>query len=140
MSQVGFPITKDQLLDTVKDIVEKLEKETPFTNNRPSRAWYSAFLDRNKEISVRLSQNLTRRRADVKKCDILKWFTNIGNYISDKNLLNIDPERVFNLDESAFLLAPKGDKECYTTLLTGNQLASCFRQWLYIHTKLFQQN
>lgn len=108
LSQQGFPITKDQLLDTVQDLVTKLEKKTPFVNNRPSRHWYEAFLRRNDELKEKMSQNLTKRRSNVNESDIRNWFLTTAEYLKSKNLVNIDPRRRFNLDESSFLLAPTG--------------------------------
>jgi len=120
LSQCGFPVTKNQLLDSVQNFVKKTNKENPFTDGRPSRHWYNAFLKRHPELSQRMSQNLTK------------------SYLNSKNLLNIESTRIFNVDESSFLLSPKvdkiivkkgsknvyntcnSDKECYTALIGGS--------------------
>lgn len=135
-SRCGFPVTKDHLLNAVKDIVTRMKKEDniksakiPFKNDRPS----------NEQLAERMSQNLTRMRAQVSEESIREWFSIIGRYLQEKNLVtNISPRRVFNLDESGFLLSPaktkvivpksdkaaysvcNSDKECYTGLFTGN--------------------
>lgn len=54
MSRRGFPLTKNQLLNVVQDLVTKLDKKTPFVNNRPSKHWYKAFLARNPELTEQL--------------------------------------------------------------------------------------
>lgn len=137
MSRCGFPITKEQLFDAVQLVITKMEKKTPFHDGRPSKTWYQSFLRRNKELSEKMSQNLTKRRALVSKEEIKNWFDCVKDYLASRNLLNIDPRRIFNLDESAFLLSPtskvlvhkrdkaaytlcSNDKECYTALVTGN--------------------
>ena len=44
LSKCGFPVTKEDLLDSVQNIVLKMKKKTPFTNGRPSKHWFQAFL------------------------------------------------------------------------------------------------
>ncbi|KAJ8916360.1 hypothetical protein NQ315_005057 [Exocentrus adspersus] len=88
-----------------------------------------------------MTQNLTKSRSEISEQKIRNWFTEIENYVTEKNLHDVfqDPKRVFNTDESAFFLCPKGikclirkgnktsynfvsndEKECLTTLITAN--------------------
>lgn len=106
----GFPVTKTILLDRVQKLVEKLERQTPFKNNRPGRHWWECFCKRQSEIAERVAQNLTVSRVSATREDLRNWFNIVQNYLQVKNLLNIDPSRVFNLDESAFFLCSKGDR------------------------------
>ncbi|XP_044595279.1 uncharacterized protein LOC123272493 [Cotesia glomerata] len=107
----GHPRTKESILDSVQLICNKLKKTTPFINNRPSRSWYKGFMKRHQDVlSTRTSQNLTKRRANVSEKSIRFWFEEVGSYLKSKNLLNIDPSRIFNLDESCFYLTPKTEK------------------------------
>lgn len=141
VSKAGFPVSRDQLLDSVRKLVIELEIETPFKNNRPGKRWYKSFLKRHPDISSRVCQNLTSSRASVTKEKLDNWFDEILTFLKTEGhdqILN-DPKRVFNADESAFflnpkgskVLAPKGDKciyqqvnsdekECLTVLITGN--------------------
>lgn len=57
LSDSGFPATKQQLIDSVQMLVKRLERPTPFTDGRPGRHWYEAFLKRHPNISQRISQN-----------------------------------------------------------------------------------
>lgn len=141
VSSKGFPYTKDMLLDSVKLLMKELKRENPFTNGRPGRHWFEAFLKRHPELSLRTPQNLCERRAQVTEEKLRGWFQEIEDYLRSKNLLDIDRSRIFNCDESAFFLNPKGnkvitdkkskgvynlvgtnDKECLTVLITGNIL------------------
>lgn len=106
----GFPMSKPQLLPTVKKIVVDQGRETPFTDDTPGRHWYEGFLRRHPNISTRMSQNLTVPRASVDKETLQSWFEQIGNYMESAHLQNVKPESIFNMDESAFFLVPKGDK------------------------------
>ncbi|KAJ8916424.1 hypothetical protein NQ315_014637 [Exocentrus adspersus] len=135
MARAGFPI------DSVQHIMVELKRENPFKNNRPGKSWYSSFLKRNKNISVRTPQNLTASRASVTKSQLNNWFSEVFEYLKTEKYDQIlkHPSRVFNADEAAFFLNPKGDKvlahrgdkniyqkvnadekECLTVLMTGN--------------------
>lgn len=141
MAEKHFPVTKEQLLDSVQKIIsEKNLDSCPFTNNRPGKKWYSSFLKRHPDLSERTAQNLSKARDEVTEEDILRWFEVIKGYLENKDLLEVinDPKRIFNTDESAFYLQPKagrvivrkGEKNVYTAsgdekenltvLVTGN--------------------
>lgn len=62
MEEHGFPITKRQLLDSVQILMSDMKLNTVFTNNRPGRKWYKRIMERNREVSERVYQNLTRAR------------------------------------------------------------------------------
>lgn len=135
-----IPVTKEDLMDSVKRIIVDKNQETPFKDNRPGKKWYSSFLKRHPTIAERVAQNLCTARDNVTQEDIEKWFLEVENDLKDRGLLEIlkHPERVFNTDESAFFLNPKaghvlarkGDKNVYTSsgddkenltvLVTGN--------------------
>lgn len=150
----GFPFTKDMLLDSVVLLIKELKRKNPFTDGRPGRHWFEAFLRRHPELSVRTPQNLCNRRAQVTEEKLRNWFQEVEDYLKSENLLDIDRSRIFNCDESAFFLNPKGnkvitdkkskgvynlvganDKECLTVLITGNILYDLFIN-LFIFTEL----
>ena len=135
----GFPLTKNMLLDSVALLIKQLKRENPFNGGRPGRHWFEGFLKRHPELSIRTPQNLNQRRANLTEEQLRGWYHEVGSYLKSKNLLDIDPRRVFNCDETAFFLNPKGskvivdrkvksvhnvvgldDKECLTALITGN--------------------
>ncbi|XP_077268790.1 uncharacterized protein LOC143900891 [Temnothorax americanus] len=139
MSQNGFPVSRVQLLDSVQLLLKQIKTTTTFTDNRPGRHWYDAFRARHKNVTERMSQNLTHSRAKVTEDKLRAWFNEVRIYFESKSLLDIDPSRVFNCDESAFFLSPKGskalvkkgdktvynfinndEKECLTTLICGS--------------------
>lgn len=140
-SKCGFPVTKNQLLESVQMLIKELGRETPFTNGKPGRRWFESFMRRHPELSQRISQNLTKARANVTEDKLRAWFAEIEEYIQTNDLKEIwsDPKRVYNCDETAFFLSPKGEKvivrkgekaiysvinndekECVTTLLMCN--------------------
>lgn len=105
----GFPITKSQLLDCVAKFIQETGRQTPFKDGRPGKYWFEAFLRRNPEISLRISQNLTLTRASVTQESLHKWFDNVEAHFVREGLNTIGPHRIFNCDESAFMLNPKGE-------------------------------
>ncbi|CAH0560708.1 unnamed protein product [Brassicogethes aeneus] len=141
VAKAGFPVQPHQLMTSVQVLMMQLKQQNPFKDNKPGRTWLASFLKRNPEISNRVAQNLTSSRAAVKKESIEKWFTEVYSYLQQSNSEDIlqDPCRVFNADETAFFLNPKGskvlarkgdktiyqqvnpdEKECLTVLVTGN--------------------
>ena len=105
----GFPATKDQLLDSVQLLLKNLKRENNFKGGRPGRRWYEGFLKRYPKIAKRVSQHLVKIRAIVTKKNIRSWFDVVNTYIRVHKYEDAlkDPMRIFNCDESAFLLAPK---------------------------------
>lgn len=112
LSQKHRPVTKEQVLDSVQIIIKQTKRNSPFTDGRPGKKWFTSFLKRNPQITTRIAQNLTPARESVTEEQIRRWFEEIRQYLRSENLLEVteDPSRVFNADESAFFLQPKGDK------------------------------
>jgi len=106
-SSRGFPVTKDQLLNTVQKFVIDTKKEVPFRDGRPGRHWYESFKHRHPDLAERLAQNLTYSRASVTEEALRQWFEKVRKHLETLDLLNIDPSRVFNCDETAFFFCPK---------------------------------
>lgn len=119
--QRGFPVTKHQLIESVKLLCDNDKRKTPFVNNRPGRSWFEGFLKRHPRMSQRISENVSLNRAKVSEQNIRAWFTEITGYLVAQDLSSIHPSRVFNADESGIpmnpkppaVLAPKGCKNVY---------------------------
>ncbi|KAJ8891228.1 hypothetical protein PR048_010743 [Dryococelus australis] len=107
-----FPITKTELLDRSQRIIKELNCKSPFVDIWPGRTWFLAFFKRYPNIISRMAQNLTSNRASVREESLSRWFEEISNCLKENKHENFleQPERVFNLDESAFFLNPKGNK------------------------------
>ncbi|KAF6212246.1 hypothetical protein GE061_012767 [Apolygus lucorum] len=141
ISKAGFPTTRVELLDSVQRLLGEIQRENPFTQNRPGKKWLECFLKRHPSVTLRTPQNLTNSRASIKQHQILEWSSVVYSYLVENDYAQIlhDPMRVFNGDESAFFLCPKGEKvlaqkgnkiiyqhvnndekECITVLVTAN--------------------
>lgn len=112
MTQKHQPVTKEQVLDSVQLIIKQEKRKSPFTDGRPGKKWFASFLKRNPQVTSRIAQNLTPARESVTEEKLRRWFQEIHEYLRSENLLDVtkDPTRVFNADESAFFLQPKGEK------------------------------
>lgn len=112
ISKCGFPVKKQELLDTVQKIIRDGELENKFKDDRPGQKWFVKFLARNKEVSLKNAEGINKGRAQVTEESIRLWFTELEEYldsIHQKDILN-DPKRIFNGDESGFALCPKTGK------------------------------
>lgn len=85
-----FPVTKEQLLDSVQKIIsEKNLDSCPFTNHRPGKKWYSAFLKRHPDLSERTSQNLNKATDEVTEDDIIRCLEVIKGFLKNRGLLEV---------------------------------------------------
>lgn len=109
-SKHGHPVTANNLKDCIKVYVSDMKLQTPFTNDRPGRKWFDAFCKRHPILTLRTPQHLEKERASVTEENLRGWFKEVEEHLASKNLINIDPSRVFNCDETNVLLVPKGEK------------------------------
>ena len=105
-SEHGFPVTKTHLLNCVQKFLIDNCRKNPFKSSRPGKHWFNGFMRRHSHLRQRIAQNLTSTRASVTEEDLRQWFSNIRNYLTRKELLEIDSKLIFNLNESAFMLVP----------------------------------
>ncbi|XP_033223648.1 uncharacterized protein LOC117177211 [Belonocnema kinseyi] len=111
VSAKGFTVTKQQLLDSVQILVNKVVKrKTPFCDGRPGRHWYEKYIRRHPNLSQKIEENSGERRAPLSEERIKKWFLEVKKLLYEKDLLDIHPSRIFTCDEAAFFLNPEGDK------------------------------
>lgn len=112
LAKRGFPIVKWDLISSVEKIVRDMGISNKFNNGRPGKKWFKLFLQRNKEIAKRTVEKLTKNRASVTPAMLRNWFHEVRSYLTENDLLSVmeNPERIFNMDESGFMLCPKGEK------------------------------
>lgn len=122
-SRKGFPRRREDLIKSVKDFLDKNPRGNQFINNTPGEGWYKLFMKRHPEIAERTSEAVTSASSKVSERQLKNWFKQIEDYLKENDLLHIldDPSRVFNGDETNFMLcpkntkvlAPKGDRNVY---------------------------
>ncbi|CAK1603693.1 unnamed protein product [Parnassius mnemosyne] len=111
-SRKGFPRRKEDLLHSVTDFLKKSPRPNNFIDNKPGEGWYKLFLKRHPEIVQRTAEAVTSASANVSEKNIKKWFQQIETWLEEEEFLHIlrDPKRIFNGDETNFLLCPKTSK------------------------------
>ena len=98
----GFPLTSVDVRYIVKGYLDRSGKrEKRFRNNLPGVEWATSFLKRHSRIlSVRLSENIKRARAEVTKTTVQEYFDTVlptVDGVPSSNILNYD-ETNFNDD------------------------------------------
>lgn len=112
LAQRGFPIYKLDLILSVQQICKELALPNLFNNDKPCKRWLYLFLKRHPEIAMRTVEKLSKVRAIVTEHGVGEWFKEVDNYLTKfyvKSVLE-DPTRVFNCDESSFMMCPKSEK------------------------------
>lgn len=71
ISNCGFPIKQQELLDTWQSIVKNQKLKTKFKDNRPGEKWFGKFLERNKDITLKNAESINKARAHVTEESII---------------------------------------------------------------------
>lgn len=61
----GFPRRKEDIQASVKQFLDDILRENPFTNNYPGDGWYKAFLRRHPKLTKRKSEALTSTSSKI---------------------------------------------------------------------------
>jgi len=92
MSRRGIPINKENLLDSVQGIIRTDGRPNPFTNDRPGKDWFHAFLQRNPRVRQRTAESISRGRGALMEGCIRGWFDDAKKVFSEKcNYVLSDP-------------------------------------------------
>ncbi|XP_055707135.1 uncharacterized protein LOC129804094 isoform X3 [Phlebotomus papatasi] len=104
------PITRDQILDSVQLMCKKFKIANDFTDGRPGYTWFKTFLKRYPELKRRKPKSYCILRCGITIEDVTEWFEETRENLKSKDLLELSPDRVFNLDEIGVMLSPKSEK------------------------------
>ena len=92
--------------DIVQDYLNHQgKKELRFNNNRPGKDWIRAFLQRHKELSQRMCENVKRTRCAVTRKEMNKFFQNL-----QESIRGVPPQNIINFDETNFTDDPGAPK------------------------------
>jgi hypothetical protein len=112
LSEWGFPQSVLELRLIVKSYLDARGLTVEhFKDNLPGRDWALGFLKRHKRIvSQRVCQNIKQKRAKTTREDILEYFSNLKEQVS-----NIPASHILNYDETNFTNHPKSKKLIFKT-------------------------
>lgn len=135
---MGFGIDKETLFDNVQKIVLENKLQTPSSMVVQPKIGFMAFIKRHPELSQKNGEYINRARGSVTELAIRKWFDEVIATLGEDAIVLNDPTRIYNMDESGFVLSPKStlvisergrtlynessrsNKESVTTLFTVN--------------------
>lgn len=111
-SRKGFPRRKEDVIKSVKLFLDEHPRTNSFVDNTPGEGWYKLFLKRHPELSIRTSEAVSSASSKLSEKLIRNWFTQVEEYLKENDLFHIlsDPSRVYNGDETNFILCPKNTK------------------------------
>ena len=109
MSRIGYGRTRQQICEMVKQILDKDKRPNPFTDNRPGKDWWYAFLRRHPTITMRTPEPLQLARAKAcTKEGIKKWYVAFEQFLQVHSVS--EPSSIWNADETGCPLCPRTGK------------------------------
>lgn len=160
LADAGFPVRKEQFLQNVTELANK-QPQNPFKNGQPSEKWFQLFCARHPSIRMRVTQNLSRVRSAVTEENLRKWFDHVHKFCETNNCTEAlgNPNRIYNLDETAFFLSPEigkviarrgartvynvtkaNDRLCTTVLMGGNAAGQMVPSMVVFKNKIIPKN
>jgi hypothetical protein len=96
--------------DNDDDVSQYLRRNCMFTNGRPSGDWVTNFMRRH-HLSLKTPATLERSRVDAASDPfvIYHFYSVLENTVAQLGI-GTNPSAFYNLDETSFLLDPKGGK------------------------------
>ncbi|KAJ8967707.1 hypothetical protein NQ314_002653, partial [Rhamnusium bicolor] len=88
LAACGFPIKKDELLNTVQKIVQKEKLKTPFTNGRLGGSWFYSFMKRHSHLALKNAEALEKYRAQITEEYIRSWFGDLKSFFNQIECCN----------------------------------------------------
>jgi len=112
LARRGIPIQKRSILDSIQKIIHEDSRMNPFTDGRPGKGWFRAFMRRHPQLAERNAESICRGRGSLTEGCIRGWFGDAKKFFSEKNCEYIltSPTKQYNGDETGFQLDPKSGK------------------------------
>ena len=118
MARIGYGQTKPGLFDRMQIIIRHLKIMMPFVDDHLGEKWYRRFLACFPNLALWQAQLLSKLHAGVSQQAFNDWFQELQEYLFKTGNIDIleHPNRIYNCDETGFLMAPcpsKGDPHMY---------------------------
>lgn len=119
MQSMGCPVEPDDILTKANAVAATLNRA------RVGAGWYRRFLSRHPQLAVRTAQVISRARNEASLIGVMTLCWTMAKVVIENGL---DVQRVFNVDETAFLtrnksrrvVAVKGSKNVWSKSATAN--------------------
>ena len=112
MAKIGYGQMRNDIVEKVQVLVNKLNITIPWPKGRPTDKWYQGYMEHHPNLHYQMVSALCKERASISFDNIYEWFLELRNFIVGTGLPNLfeDPMRVYNCDKTGFPLAPKPKK------------------------------
>lgn len=92
--------------DVVQNVMIETKRDNPVSDSQLGNKWLSGFLKSRPNICKNEYRNNSTARASITEEGIKEWFEGFGNYLKERNALDIlrDGERLYNADETGVQL------------------------------------
>lgn len=112
MAVAGLPVCEEILRISVGQFAKRLGKQDVFPHGMPSKGWITKFLKRHPDVSKRTANPISKKRI-ISENEVRSWFAEVEAFLVSQDQLEVlsIPSRVFNMDESAFEMAPNPKKK-----------------------------
>lgn len=114
LCEYGFPVVELDFRFVIKTYLDKKGVTVDrFKQNLPGYEWTKSFLKRHEHLSVRLSQNIKKARADVNAETINNYISNLSDVVKDvpnTNLWNYDETNLTDDPGSKRVICKRGAK------------------------------
>ena len=110
MADVGFGLTREDIMRLAFNIAEKSGRKHPFSGNKAGRGWFEGFKARHPKLTLRTPQPLSYCRALCSNQEVIDdFFGKLGAIYGRLNLV-AKPMQVFNADETGISVVHKPGK------------------------------
>ena len=114
MSEIGYGRCRRELVEIVKKTLDKVGRVTCFKDNRPGKDWCASFKKRHHQLKLKTGEDLSRERALCCTPEAIEsWFIKYQHEVEKvpggSDTIK-DPHRVWNAEESGFILCPQSEK------------------------------
>ena len=110
MAEMGFGITKEDVLCLAFKIADNSGRQHPFVDGLAGRAWFEGFRSRHSNLTIRTPQSLSYNLVTCANEETNEdFFAKLGGVYDRLNLLS-KPMQIFNIDETIVSDVHKVDK------------------------------
>ena len=107
MADMGFGLSRDDVMVTAFRIAEKSGRKHPFAKGTAGRSWFDGFKSRHPNLTLRSAQSLSHSRAACANEEIIRdYFAKLGAMCARLNIL-AKPMQIFNMDETGLSIVHK---------------------------------
>ena len=97
-AEMGFGLSRKQLLNKTGKVVKSLKLKTPFKKGTPGKDWFLGLKARHPDITMKKPQKLSVTRARAMSRDVTREYFDLLKETLDK--LKVQPQQIWNYDET----------------------------------------